>query len=117
MVIEVLLSLVIGVPVRCQAVPVRGAAGAYDTVAKVVYLAPTQCRRLSKIAQGYEPRAFENRAQLAESLYLLGHEGAHAHGVVSEDEATHAGLRAIESNARAIGARPSFARALAAVLG
>lgn len=93
--------------------PIAGALGVYDTRTGAITLQAQECRRLELLAAGRVPRSLYVQRDLAEAVWLLAHEQAHAAGVADETAADCAGLRTFGRVAAAVGVRPAFARVLA----
>jgi hypothetical protein len=115
------LSSVAGVPVTCVddaswAVsfpgPLLGAMGIYDSTNRSIYLRQVECERLELMSTGARPSSVYYQYDFASSIFLFGHEIAHARGIEDENLAVCAAGRAFLSTASRLGVSRRYARLL-----
>lgn len=75
------LTLLVHTPVVCASMHHPGALGEYDAVSHTVSLNPDVCARLALLQRGGRPLSLPTQRDLAEAIWIVGHEWAHAQGV------------------------------------
>jgi hypothetical protein len=116
------LSQLTGVPVTCSEVAAwqtttvdaghAGAKGLYDVGGGRILLSPPVCDLIARFQDGYRPRKQLDAYGLAEAIFVLGHEAAHAAGLVDETQADCRSAATMRTTVATLGGSRAYAAAL-----
>ena len=108
------LSLWSGVPVHCSAqpLPIPKAIAVYDQTHPSIYLSQPVCDRLEAIRAGMRPRSQFTQRDFAESVWVMAHEYARAHGINDQPASNCAGLTYFADLTKRLGVGSNYTRTL-----